>query len=441
MTAGSVAKVLGAAATQPRLAAAAGLFAVAAWSEFLVRVILPALGQRHWPGYWAAARFALDGRMDDLYADAEAFGLAASEYGSVPDIFNPNAPIAVLPFLPFGLLPEMAARGLWLVLSLAAFGAAWIVLLRALKAPPVAALVATGLVPLYGPIRQDVARGQAYLVLLALMIVAALTALGVARRRRAVGWGAVVDGIAVGVAAVLKLPYGLAGWGVLALQGRRRSVVAGGVVVGLCVVGTLVAWGPDPWRDYLAQATGWRTRPEVAVTAFQTINGMLSHLFRYDPFWNPAPIANQPWLITPLWLAAAGLIGGGVVVAARSAPPRADPAALALLPLAAAMPATTLLAPIAEQYHYTLSWLSLVVAAAVLGRTAAGTRWWLPLGGAALLLGGPWRFNVPDVAGWAALLHYPRVYGAVLLWGLLVWLAIRTPSGPHVRNSSERPSS
>jgi hypothetical protein len=44
---------------------------------------------------------------------------------------------------------------------------------------------------------------------------------------------------------------------------------------------------------------------------------------------------------------------------------------------------------------------------------------------AALLLGGPWRFSVPEAAGWSALLHYPRLYGGVLIWGLVVAAAFR----------------
>lgn len=48
---------------------------------------------------------------------------------------------------------------------------------------------------------------------------------------------------------------------------------------------------------------------------------------------------------------------------------------------------------------------------------------------AVLLLGVPWEFDVPVVAGWEALLHYPRVFGASLLWALGMSLLWRSDPG------------
>jgi len=36
-----------------------------------------------------------------------------------------------------------------------------------------------------------------------------------------------------------------------------------------------------------------------------------------------------------------------------------------------------------------------------------------------------WRFNVPRIDGWTALLHDPRVYGMLLVWGVLVVTMMR----------------
>jgi hypothetical protein len=44
------------------------------------------------------------------------------------------------------------------------------------------------------------------------------------------------------------------------------------------------------------------------------------------------------------------------------------------------------------------------------------------------LLAGHWDYKVVEVGGWHALLHYPRLYGALLLWGLMIALAWIAPS-------------
>jgi hypothetical protein len=422
-----------------------GLVALASWTELTFRVLVPAVGQRHWPGYWAAARFALEGRTGVLYADAEAFGAAAALYGTVPDIFNPNAPTTLLAVLPFGLLPEATARVAWLVLGLGAFSVASAWLLGTLRASLPVALAATAAVAQFRPLREDLTRGQAYLPLLALLIAAAV----LGARERGVR-SSLVGGLALGAAAILKLPYGLAAWGA-AVVGRRG--VAAGVALALIAAAAAlcaVAWGPGLWADYATKAGEWTTRPETAVSAFQTVNGWLAHLLRFDAAWNPGPVVDAPWLVTPLWLAAAGTVGaasaGAIWAASRS--DAAGPAR-AMLSVAIVLPAATLLAPIAEQYHYTLSLLTIVVVGAILALERFAVRWWAGWAVGVALLGGPWPFNVHPVEGWIALAHYPRLYGAFVLWAVACLVARRGGgvggsnsaglSGGS-ENSSERPS-
>jgi len=407
-----------------RAAGLAGLLAIVTWTELAIQVVWPALREPHWPGYWAAARLALDGRIEVLYADAATFGAAARGYGSVPDIFSTNAPTGVLPFLPFGLLPEVAARVAWLLLGLALFAVAWALLLRAARVPPAAALGLTALVPVVQPVREDIARGQAYLVLLSVIVLVAVAGQGPARLA-----ASVVAGLAIGGAAILKLWYGLALAAVALLERRGRVVLVAVVTLGVAALASVAAWGLDPWQEYASSALAWRTRPETAVTAYQTVNGLLGHLLRFDPAWNPGPVIDSPGLVTPAWTAVAMLLAAGTFLAIRRTRPDAT-GAQGMLPVAIGIPAALLLAPVAEDYHYVLALLPLVVGGLVAGRNAP--RWtWAGLIVAGILLAAPWPFNVPDVAGWSALLHYPRVYGAAILWTVLVILAgqQRAPAG------------
>ena len=83
------------------------VLAAAAWVDLVTSTLLPALSAPHWltPAYWTAARLAFESRLDVLYDDG-AFRAAALSFRTVGDIFTPNAPVTVLPFLPLVTLDE-----------------------------------------------------------------------------------------------------------------------------------------------------------------------------------------------------------------------------------------------------------------------------------------------------------------------------------------------
>jgi hypothetical protein len=413
-----------------RAQAAIGVLALIAWLELSVRVVWPAVGGPHWPspGYWVAGRLVLEGRIDLLWAEAPVFAAEAMRLGTVPDIFNTNAPPSVLPFLPLAVLDETTAHALWLLIGLTAFAAAWRWLLRELAVPPLTALAATALVPLFGPFRENLARGQAYLVLLALVIAAAMLARRDDRRR----YLAVA---ALAGAGVLKLYYGLVvglAWAIG--RATRRVALGAGLAVAAVALGTVVAWGIDPWIAAARAAAGWRTRPESTVTAYQTVNGLLGQLFRPDPAWNPTVVADAPWLATVAWLAIAAVVGAVTLLAVRAlgdgralagTETRGRAAAARVVPTALAVLVALLLAPVAEDHHFTLALLPLVVTATLLEDGGDRPAWVVrvafgALAAGAVLLGAPWPYEVPDAHGWAALLHYPRLYGTLAVWLALV---------------------
>jgi hypothetical protein len=87
-----------------------------------------------------------------------------------------------------------------------------------------------------------------------------------------------------------------------------------------------------------------------------------------------------------------------------------------------------LLAPAAEEYHFTLLILPIVVSASLLleaQRQAFGNLllWF----GAIILLTPAWNYKEVSDSGWWALIAYPRLYGALLLWVLLVRFTLACP--------------
>lgn len=404
----------------------AALVALVTWTDFALRSFLPALNSAHWAGsgYWVAARLAIEGRTAILYDDA-AFGQAAVALGTTSDIFGSNAPAMLLPILPLGLLSESTAHDVWLWLTVGALLLGWAWLVRALEVPLAPAIALTALLPLFQPLRHHLHWGQAYVFLLLLLVAAA--AWSARRPMPARGPAA----LALGAAGVVKLFYGVALL-LPPLVMRRWRVVAGALaVLGTAVAATMLLWGMDPWLQWLGEAVAWRARPETAVTAYQSLNGLLMQLLASDARWNPVPAIDARWLVAPIWFGACVALAAVTALLIR----RTDPAergthAQALTPFvlmlsfALTVPVAVLASPIAEDYHFVLMLLPLLVAARGVGPLRSPLPWAV-LALAAVLLGGPWPFNVAEVEGWRALLHYPRLYGALLLWALLAGLAWR----------------
>jgi hypothetical protein len=125
------------------------------------------------------------------------------------------------------------------------------------------------------------------------------------------------------------------------------------------------------------------------------------------------------------WLAAAGVFAVSLACAARSAPQSSEVlfGAFALLGV--------ILSPLSLDYHYVLALPAMII----LGRWAYSQRSrsaWLVLLLATLMIAWDLPYRSPRVsAGVWALLAYPKLYGALMLWGLALWAAYRTT--PHRR--------
>jgi hypothetical protein len=459
------------------------LLSVISWGQFTARVVWPAATQEPWkrPASWVAARLAVEGQADLIYADRAVFAQESRRLGAIPDIFEANAPTTFLPYLPLASLPVNTARTIWVLFSVVCFVAAWALLLWALKLPLLAGLVLTALVPWFQPLRNNIYLGQAYTPVLLMVVAGSIMACrasgeGGARPAQAPASRAnllesMVAGLCYALVTVVRQFYGLAQ--LFPLLMRRQWAVLGAAVgfYGLAAASTLIWMAPNTWAaswsTSLRFSLSWRERPETAVTAYQSLNGFLTHLLRYDATWNAEPVADAPWLVGPLWWAlAAGMLALSAVVVRqyRLAPYHREGASAGrLLPYALATPLALLLSPISEDYHFTQTLFPLVVLGAMLwhmqvndrqtgtedgpslsrkreqtqqGPRASASRrtvrmfgllpvLWALLVMVVILMGVPWRFyNVPGTGGWNALLYYPRFYATLLLWAMMLLVAV-----------------
>lgn len=377
------------------------------------------------PAYYTSSRLVLEREWGPAVYDNAWFSERTRDLtdGTVAEIYRPNTPMMSLLALPIAWLDIAKARRVWLVVDLALVVltiAALLAALPALRSPPRAAVL-IGLCLWWGPLRETVSLGQAYALMLALQAVALWA---VVRDRRSVA------GVAIGAAVAAKL-VGFPLLLVLAVRGTTRSVVVAGATVLALAVLTVGFAHADSWTRFIEVLVADALTPPASqsVTAYQSASSFFAHLFAADAIWNPGPVTDLPWLATILGVAATALVLGVTLYLGRTG--RADTA------VGAAVAAGVLVLGLAQEYHFAM----LLIPAAV-----ALARWfssaprpmidglWLAL--ALALLAAPLPYEDPVLTvGWTALLAYPRLYGAWLLWGWLVremWTERRVGIEAHI---------
>jgi hypothetical protein len=408
------------------------LLAAVAVAWFLWRVLLPSAGYASFgfPSYYTSAQLVLAGELDARIYDDAWFQAQERQRGLRDDIYGTQPPTMALLMLPVAWLPPATARAVWLALDLLWLALIGLLALRSAAAfgvHPTASTVPLMLILVasFPPLRAELRYAQVH-TLMALWY--ALWLYGFVTRR---AW---LCGLALALLAMAKLA-GAPLWLVLLAAQRWRAFAW---AVGLTLAGLLVTLplvGLDTWQAYLFGRVGdLGANPVFGVTALQTLASLLRQLFVYDPSYTPAPLLNAPLLAIGLWIAlAAACVGRTVLGAQRHAP---------LLTGAAALCFIAPLQPAGEQHHYVMLLTPLFVALLLAPWLMPATPLTaLPMAlGAALLLAPSYFLDNAAWAGWPrALLAYPRVYGALLIWGgFMLWraaLASQASPAPTLRGA------
>lgn len=319
---------------------------------------------------------------------------------------NLNPPGFSLVALPIAGLDYRTARPWWTAVSVVCFLAAvgWLAWRLHFRGPWLPGFLVYALA--FQPVRENFHLGQIYTILLVGLV---LVWEGYRGHRDALA------GVPLGLMSALKLAaFPL--WPLFAVQ-RLWRALAWGVAAVAAVLLVPAAWIPfSSWTYYARWMTAVHERAYLAVTAYQTQTSLARHLFTYDAEWNRAPLAVAPAAATALaWLGIGISLGVPLALAWRA--PRSDALFAALV--AASLIASTL----ALDYHYCLLLLPIGVLVAW-ARRQRSTAVWVALAAALVLIGADLPYRSPRLAtGLWALLAYPKLYGAWLLWGLAVWAA------------------
>lgn len=420
---------------------------------FARRVLIPAEGQltHGFAAYYTASRLLLRGQADarlydNAWFDAQTRLMMNGEAG---DIYNVNPPSTAWMMIGLAGLSPYAARLGWTLANLGLLVATLALLSWEVGLGWAGSGLLTLIALSFTPLMENFRLGQAYALVLLLYTLALMGFL------RGQDW---LSGLSLALLLTLKS----AGWPLfLLLILYRRWHALGFALAGVAfiVLGGLPWLGPDAWRAYLMALPAVGREPWSAVIPYQTTNSLWQHLFRYDPQWNPGPVADLPGLAAGL-VALTAIAALALTLWAVRRGRAGDPAGLSSsersLAFAAFVTLAVLLEPVGEQYHHTVLLLPLAVLLAYLGRQAVssafspfpsltkgeekgergvvGRNRLLPGAILALaLLVLPFDLGHATAIGWAALLAYPRVYGTWLLWGVLIVAlarAGREPSPP-----------
>lgn len=352
--------------------------------------------------YYGAARLFVEGRLGAWVYDDARFTAFIKEltHTNVLEIYGPNSPAMALLALPFAWLGPNGARTAWLAVSiLAVVGAAAVVIADRWRREGELPFGAVFLMLVTPSVVANLRNAQAYLFVTAFYAAAALALMG---NRD------VLAGAALGLGFALK-SAGLPFLALAAFQKRFRAVATAAGIVAACAA--LVIWrsGLAMWPGYVAYVLEFVRRPSASVTASQTTYSLFRHLCVQDPQWNPFPAANCAQAAT---VAPPALIFGAFALTAWTSRRAAAPDWIA-----AALCLCALDVPTAEDPHFAILGIpAVMLMARWRGRKLAGWSPWVLYGALMFVPLGYTARRFQD--GWSALLAYPRLYAAWLLWAM-----------------------
>jgi Glycosyltransferase family 87 len=400
---------------------------------YLALIVVPA--SRHpntngFAAYYTASRTLIDAPRDlnRLYDDSWFQGrIDGYGFQHVLDIYNVQPPTMSLMLVPIAWMPPAPARAVWIALNVALWIAGLALLVQSLdlfrgRARYQPVLLLGGLTTFYVPLTDNFRQGQSYTFLFFLLCLFFRLAVRPGSRPT---W---LAGLPLGLMFVVKTA-GFWLWPLLLVSRQWRLLLCAAVTAMAVTLLAAPVIGWTVWDIYFHQIPRLASEPVRYMTAYQTVASLTGHLFVFDPTCSPTPVASLGRVATILGLLVTLVV---FVVSARLERLASDDLSARALSLALFTAPIVSLAPFAESYHYVLVLPAIVVAFWSAVRRGSSRASWAILCIATLLVITPCRLYQARYleTGWLALLAYPRLYGALALWGWLA-CAIRNIEGPR----------
>ena len=352
--------------------------------------------------HYTASRLVIEG-IDgaQLYDDAWIREQVKRFEPTVADFYGANIPTTSLLLVPLAWMDYLPARAIWVAASLIGLTVAAVVVVLQLKlhGPWTPAFLA--LTFSFQPVNENLTHGQMYVLVLVFLVVAWIGY----RRLQPGTFGSAVGALFMAKTAALMM------WPLLLVERRWRALAWGAGVVFTGALVSTVVLGAGAWTAYLDAARRLPGSAHLSVTAYQTQLSFFRHLLVYDAVWNPNPLMDLPML-------GQGLPIVGLVVLLAISSWYAYGRGASDLVFAAFVLLGLIVSPVSADYHYVIALLPIGI---LLSQFRGQLRSWpgLILITGTLLIAAdlPYRTARLTPGAWA-FFAYPKLYGALLLWGL-----------------------
>jgi hypothetical protein len=360
--------------------------------------------------YYTSSKLLAEGEDVSRFYDDDWFSSNVKRFvPEVYEIFNVNMPTTSLIMLPLVKFDYSTARIIWTIFNLFILFAAVLFLIQKFDYKEFWAPLILILFLSYQPLYANILFGQAYILIFCLIIVA---------------WYAYVSGnekmlgVAIGLIFIFKSSSFLF-WLFLLLQKRWKSILWGLLTVSVVILFSLPWIGFNAWQTYAGKITGFVSNPSLSVTAYQTLYSYFHHLTSFNQQWNPEPLINLPLLGNLLSIFSVLIIAG--VSSFIAFKQNKSEIAFGIFIIAG-----LIISPVSLDYHYTILLLPILMLINNIRKDATAMLWVMILIFVSLI-SAYLPYASPRLAkGVWAVFAYPKLYGAIGLWGLLIRAAYRS---------------
>ncbi len=352
--------------------------------------------------YYTASRLLIEGEEVANFYNDDYFSSNVERFvPGIYEIYLVNMPTTSVMMLPFAMFDYSTARILWIAISLVLFAGSTLFLLKEMKFTEAWLPFILILIFSFQPLYSNIVSAQAYMFILSLMI---LMFIGYKSGKEK------MQGVVVGISLILK-SSGLLLLLLFVIQKKWKSLLWVSATVIFFFVSTLPFLGLSSWFAYGNKLFHYFDSPTLSVTAYQSIHSFFYHFFVLNEKWNPEPIFNLAIIGKLLTIMVSLTIL--IITSISSFKNKRSDIALGLFIIAG-----LILNPATIDYHYILILIPVIILLDWLRNNSSFRMWGIFLVSFILIaLSIPYTSSKVTSGIWA-ILAYPKLYGALGLWGL-----------------------
>lgn len=350
--------------------------------------------------YYTSARLLLEGENPKNFYNDKYFSDKVENY--VPDIYEiylVNLPTTTFIIFPLSGFDYQTARILWILFNLILFLIALLLLIKQIKIDNIWLPIALILVFSFQPLYENIVTAQAYIFIFCMLT---FIFIGYTSQKN---W---MPGLLLGLILIVKS----AGTSlVLFFFSKKKWKICSISILTFfsLFLFSLPIVGLDSWVAYTDKLISYVSNPSLSVTAYQSVHSFFHHLFVFDMRWNPWPISDLPLVANSLTIIFTLII---IVISILFVIKHKDPQ----LSFAVFITIGVLINPASIDYHYLVILIPFLIMLSRLNENSSAIHWSVFIISYLLIaVKLPYTSNKVSGGYWA-LLAYPKLFGAIILW-------------------------